>query len=169
MTRSKDSLHSKAIRLAYRKGYRVTDDGRLLSPLGRELKIRAYGRNRYPTFGIKLPEAGYIYGVRTHSFAAYCFFGDAALSTEDIRHLNDDPTDLRRSNVALGTHKENFADVSPMKRATNHARLLTAADVRHIRTLLADGIKQKDIASQFGVVPAHISQIKYGRSWGAVP
>jgi hypothetical protein len=50
----------------------------------------------------------------------------------------------------------------------NHAAKLTQLQVEQIRIMLSDGLKQKDIASRFGVAEGTISKIHTGVRWSAV-
>lgn len=64
-----------------------------------------------------------------------------------------------------------------MKRAPKHAHRcptcghrvglsLTPSDVSTIRTMLASGAKQADVARAYGVTDSAIWRIKVGRTWG---
>jgi NUMOD3 motif len=47
--------------------------------------------------------------------------------------------------------------------------VLTAAIVREIKQLLADGeIRAAEIARRFGITPGAVSSIKHGRNWGHI-
>ena len=94
---------------AYERGYRVTDNGKLIGIKG-ELTFKLHGEQRYPTFSTNW--GGYVYGVPVHKLAAYCFYGLRAFECGiTIRHLNGNTLDVSRDNIALGTLSENIRDI----------------------------------------------------------
>jgi hypothetical protein len=50
----------------------------------------------------------------------------------------------------------------------NPTAFLTEDDVREIRRLRADGVRNKDIAAQFGIKPTHASHVGTGRLWSHI-
>jgi len=167
------SKHDRGILVAYEKGYRVTNDGRLLNPEGAPLKVNPTDKKRYPTFSIKL--AGESFYIRSHRFAAYCFYKDE-LFKEGIlvRHLNDDRSDISKENIKLGTQVENMADIpidklklmsqkkrdwclKNNKRPPLRRKLTDEQDAEIVRRLSA-GESTRSIAKDFDV---HHSTIQY--------
>ena len=168
---------TKAIRLAYEKGYRVKDKGIVLNPKGEKMNIRKF--DKYPKFTVHGANFGKYrhFSVPVHRFAAYCFFGEEIF--EDgvvVRHLNDDKSDYKRSNLALGSLSDNMNDIPKdlVKARLDYARsfqgpspkrMLSDEDVRAIRRRIAKGEMNVSIAADYGVVPTVISSIKYKRSY----
>lgn len=109
---------------AYERGYRVTDDGKLIGVKG-EVKLNLYGKQRYPTFSTNW--GGYVYGVPVHKLAGYCFYGLKAFEKGiTIRHLNGNVLDISKSNIALGSLSENIRDI-PKDVRINKARKARAS------------------------------------------
>ena len=109
-------LH-KVVREAHHRGYRVTEDGRLLGSRGKEIKYFHYPNNRrsYPRFSLNTKRIDYVpwdtYSIPVHFLAAYCFYGDEVFNPHlHIRHLNGDKCDFSKSNIKLGTPKDNEQD-----------------------------------------------------------
>ena len=71
-----------------------------------------------------------------------------------------------------GTVAQNSADMDahgtkPV--GEKHARaVLTEADVRRVRRLIADGKSQRNVAAEFGVCAGTVQAICEGRTWGHV-
>lgn len=94
-----------------------------------------------------------------------------------VCHRCDNPPCVRPDHLFLGTQRENLLDAeskgrkfSPFRgqvqigEANRYARM-TDERVRETRRLSAAGVRQKDIAEQFGVVPETISHILRGKTW----
>lgn len=110
-------LWEKAALVAYFKGYRVTDDGQLLSPKNEALVLKAKASDRgYPRFGVWLDDEKRAVRITAHQFAALCFFGLKAFTSQCIRHKNDVRTDFSRGNLMLGTQVQNERDKCPNAR-----------------------------------------------------
>jgi len=113
---------TKCIRIAYLKGYRVTDDGTLLGIRGRP--ITTILKKGYPFFalqvGTEYSKDGY-YKIPAHRFAAYCFYGEEIFNHRLVRHLNANKNDYSRQNLALGNHSQNSFDRPAVERS-NHAK-----------------------------------------------
>ncbi len=164
-----------ATRLAFLKGYRATGDGRIITPDGKVLLVRRRGSQRYATFGVYLGKVDGKYtmlSVPVHRFAAYCFFGEEALRAGvHIRHLNADRDDFSRSNLAIGTPRQNEMDKpssvrsasARAARAAQGSRALNARfspeQVREIRQRYAGSETGAQIARAFGVTRECIHRI----------
>lgn len=158
----------RAIELAYDKGYRVTDDGVLLGLKGKPLRVKAYGNQRYPVFSVNgVPfTKSRVKSVRVHQFAAYCFYGSAMFKDGIIvRHLNDDPSDFRKENIALGTDKDNKADIPLRKRSYMTARLLTFEEAEEIRDLFVKDVSSVEISERYGITRNYVYDIVNYRAW----
>jgi len=86
-----------------------------------------------------------------------------------VCHRCDNPRCVRPDHLFLGTQIENIADMKAKKRARSvGARTrakLTWADVDTIRSELARGALQEDLARRFGVRQPAISDIKHNKKW----
>lgn len=155
----------KAIYIAYEKGYRVTDDGVLVGLKGKPLTVRKRGKQRYPTFSVKVGEntGSGVFGIPTHRFAGYCFYGDKIFDADlCIRHLDANTENISKENLVLGTYSENEHDksredrirVAKIARAAQGRAMnskFTDEQVREIRKRASDGETGADIARDLGV------------------
>jgi len=117
-TKPELSKANNGILIAYRKGYRVSENGNILNPAGKELSLNA-APGKYPT--VTVTEDTISYNVPVHRLAAYCFFGKEVFRKGlHVRHLNGNVMDVRKSNLALGTASENSMD-RPLYQRVNTA------------------------------------------------
>lgn len=164
------------IRIAYERGYRVTDDGRLFNPKGEQVTPNLSGQRWGPRFSLNglrhLVPSG-VATIPVHRFAAYCFYGEEMFDPAlEVRHLNANLWDFSRRNIALGTPSENAYDM-PVEVRTRRARIARLAQpsrsanacfsddtVREIRRRLRAGEMGKALAREYGVCPQTISNIR---------
>lgn len=159
--------------VAYLKGYRVTDCGEVINPVGYVMRISSNGNKRYPQINFK--HEGKKYVVRMHRLAAYCFYGEDLYGMGlVVRHLNDIKVDLRKENIVLGTQTENMGDIPVEKmQGMNEGRRKFAlendikppmtfkipdSEVPIIISKLDGGRSQRNVAKEYGV---HHSTIGY--------
>jgi hypothetical protein len=143
-------------RVAYAKGYRVTEDGRLLNPCMTQLHPATIGG--YPCF----KPSKYSTQCRVHRLAAFQMFGDAIYQEGmEVRHGDNGPLCFAHSNLKLGTHSENMMDRDPAARRAhavkasshikkyNHAAVIAFYEkVRSYRKVMAEfGINSKGTVS----------------------
>ncbi|MBU8597343.1 hypothetical protein KM908_14450 [Alkalihalobacillus clausii] len=156
------------IRLAYEKGYRVTEEGIVRGLYRNQLKIHV-GTNGYPLFGIR--DQGKNLTVPAHRFAAYCYFGEEVFAHECVRHVNGVKTDISRDNLVLGSLSDNYHDIPHewrsdfARKGASTRRRLTECDVRSIRKKLADGESYRNLSKEYNVAKSTIQQIKEGKSY----
>src|SRR5262249_53946617 len=77
--------------------------------------------------------------------------------------LNNEP-----GNLCWGTSKEDAADKARHGTLKHQPRKLEPCDVVGIRYWLTEGMTQTEIARLYGVSPAHVSDIAWGRAWADV-
>lgn len=114
------------IRTTYGRGYRMDAlTGEVISPDGNRRPIKLYKGQRYPSFTITCTKDGIKKSVSflVHKFAAYCYYGEAAL-TSVVRYLDADTLNIKKSNIALGTKSDNEMD------KPKHVRVATAKAAR---------------------------------------
>lgn len=74
------------------------------------------------------------------------------------------------SHLVWGTRSENYMDSvdnGTSSRGEKHGQSqLTEADISEIRRMLKSGMRQIDLAIEYGVSRSHISDIKFGKRWG---
>lgn len=124
-----------------------------LEPQGQEIRGRRVGAHR----------------------AAWLIFHGALPSGMEVMHTCDHPACVNPGHLRLGTHAENMADMLAKGRdghgvlsgESNPRARLTSAEVARIRAIYAaGGVRQKDVAAQFGITQAMVSRIVRGASWG---
>jgi hypothetical protein len=85
------------------------------------------------------------------------------------RHLDGNPRNNSVGNLAWGTPVENMADRAAHGHTTHGeehwSAKLTEGEVALIRTRLARGDRQIDIAADFGIKQPNVSKIKLRQSW----
>jgi hypothetical protein len=99
-----------AILIAYEKGYRVLDDGTLLSPRGKKMRATPSSVG-YPSFKVVVEPPRKQRNVLLHVFAAYCWYGEPALDARVVRHKDDVKTHCTRDNILLGSYVDNRMDM----------------------------------------------------------
>ena len=86
-----------------------------------------------------------------------------------VCHHCDTPSCMNPDHLFLGTQKDNMADCINKGRKAIGSDVglskLTESQVLEIRTLIQKGIIQREIAKDFGVHYATISDINTGRTW----
>lgn len=86
-----------------------------------------------------------------------------------VCHRCDNPSCVNPSHLFIGTTADNMHDCMAKGRTAsgekNGSVKLTEEDVRTIRTMWENGIRQNDIAKEFDVVPQTISKIVLHQRW----
>jgi len=97
-----------------------------------------------------------------------------------VLHHCDNPPCVRPDHLWIGTRTDNQGDMvakgrqfSPFRGQTqigelNRAAKITEDDVRAIRKLVADGVKQSVVAKLYGLSRPHIHYIVRRKSWAHV-
>jgi hypothetical protein len=152
-----------ALVLAVDKGYTADVDGNIYSPVGVKLSNRSSKKQGHLSVSLAVNVGGHrSKSVLAHRFVAYFFYRDELFKHQCVRHLNDIPNDNRLSNLALGSFKENRADIPSEKLsaiAKNNAHLLversrklTDEDVKQLRELHKSSNKSyASLAKDFNV------------------
>lgn len=92
---------------------------------------------------------------------------------QHVLHTCDNPSCVNIDHLFIGTHADNMADMAAKGR-TNPPRgyahkrpmaKLTNEKVTEIKSLLARGYRQSDIATDYGVSRQIISDIFLGKTW----
>ncbi len=158
-------------------GYFVSDDGTLWSerpnprlgfaagePHEMRLPVANHGYKL-----IRLPFNGTYRSVTVHQLVADAFLPPKPENHQEIRHLDGDKLNCAASNLAWGTRAQNQADAvrhgTRCEGSRNNLSKLTEGDVVRVRTLIADGLTNTQIATQFGVTRSPIWAIRNGKTW----
>jgi hypothetical protein len=106
-----------------------------------------------------------------HVLVLKTFVGECPEGME-CRHLDDNPSNNRLSNLCWGTKKENAGDrIRNGHNACgerNGFSSLKKKQVIEIRRLHSLGIGQQEIADRFNVTQPHVSRIVLRQSWAHV-
>ena len=86
-----------------------------------------------------------------------------------VAHLDGNNKNNNASNLKYVTRSENerhkVGHGTSSHGERNGRAKLTKQQVEEIRKLLSQNVKQKDIASRFGITQGHVSAIKRGANW----
>jgi len=157
---------NKAIRSAAGRGYSYCEGGvigakgGLLSPM-KSNKGYFYFHIKYNKKNTAIPY---------HRFFAYLKYGGDTFKAECVRHLDGNRENNTFDNIALGTHKENTADIigtnkkNMMKNAVMQ-RKFSVEQVKRVRNMVSEGKTIRAIAIVSGVSPSTIQQIAEGRTY----
>lgn len=109
--------------------------------------------------------------LRAHRFSFALSTGSPIPVGMSVCHRCDNRRCVRPGHLFLGSHVDNMRDMAAKGRAParlgvkNCAAKLTADDVARIRSRLAMGDRQTDLARAFGVTQANVSSIARGLTW----
>ena len=96
--------------------------------------------------------------------AVWVCFNDPIPEGLEINHKNGNRTDNRPTNLEVVSRTENvYHSMKVLDRVGG--RRLSNADIKNIRKKLDDGVRQIDVAMEFGVRRGTIYKIKNRRSW----
>lgn len=163
---------------AIEKGYYADCDGNIYNKAGRKLSA-CPKRDGHLSVTFNIKRNGRKRPVLAHRFIAYYFYGDDLFNNECVRHLNDVPSDNRLCNLALGSFKENRADIPKevlSRNAKKNAHLLVERsrklldeDIILMRNVCKDTNKSfATIAKEFGVSTMTAYRAITKQSWSNV-
>lgn len=131
---------------------RIGETGRVLAVQSKEdsrqyVMLRRRGKKRNAT---------------VHSLVLLAFVGPRPNGMEAC-HEDDNPGNNRLANLRWDTRRGNLLD-----RYRQSGKVLTRLQVVEIKSKIAAGIRQKDIAAEYGVTQVLVSRIKRGLCWSHV-
>ncbi|NBW23729.1 MAG: hypothetical protein EBR82_88870, partial [Caulobacteraceae bacterium] len=111
---SMNNISTEAIKIAYFKGYRVANNGSVISPHGKirkcTLSTPSSCGSSYFRFNVGIGNKK-VYPIYVHRLIAYQKFGDRIFEEEiEVRHLDGNSTNNNISNIELGTKSDNEMD-----------------------------------------------------------
>lgn len=162
----------RALIYATERGYRVTDDGRVIAPSGKERKL-GKGTNgrycfniRYP-FGEKKRETATVY---VHRLAAYQTFGQRLFRDDlEVCHLDNNHLNNAKANLILGTKSTNMSHRTPetvkrvLKSAAQGKRALSDEQVAALREERRQGATYKALMAKYGIARSTLWGILKGK------
>lgn len=122
---------------AYNRGYRILEDGNIISSKGK-LLTPCYAQTGYRKFCIRVPSTKNGTAVILyHQLAAYQKFGNKWLfSNYVIRHLDGCCINNKLENIEIGTQSQNILDIPEEKRkaqaANPYGKMRRAEGVRRV-------------------------------------
>lgn len=167
------SLSKSAQRLlyAYEAGYRVQEDGTVLSSQGKTVKL-ARSTHGYLRFYVQCRTRALKGPVLVHRLAAYQKFGEKMLLPRvQVRHLNGDKDDRTPGNIAIGTSSENAMDipevdrVSRSKKAASKNRKLSEGRLKEFWVDRNKGMSVGPLAKKYGISKTSAYYIVSGRTY----
>jgi len=170
-----NSRSDAAIVIATQEGFYADKEGNIFNPKGKRLSNKSKKKSGHICVTVSSARVS----VLAHRFIAYYFYGDSVFMNECVRHLNDIPTDNRLCNLALGSKKDNRADIpreklSKIAKKNAHllverSRKLTDEDVLLMREVYSKTNKSyATVAEEFGVAPMTAYRAITKESWKEV-
>jgi len=102
--------------------------------------------------------------VSVHLLVLIAFVGPRPEGLQG-RHLDDDKSNNRLSNLEWGTASRNMRE-RHLNRLTNPVFKMTPSAITSIRERLKTGETQRSIANSFGIHQSMVSYVKTGQRWG---
>lgn len=135
------SNHALIIMKAVERGYWFDfETNEVVTPKGTRVTPKTFGDQRYPTMTIN-DGTGTKHNVSfsIHKFVGYLLFGEIALRKKvNVRHLDDNPLNLSKENIAIGTSRDNNLDKSPHVRSNSAKRGRHSQGVRPVTSVVKD-------------------------------
>jgi ribosomal protein S6E (S10) len=157
--------------IAYRKGYRVDEDGEVISPhSGERMKATANTGHKSPrrrfTLRIENGPNG-TYPVKVHQLAAYQAMGDEMITSKlMVCHRDENELNNRMENLYLGTQSNNMMDQEEsvrIKRAKHAAKAQRKLSNEQVAQLREDreklGMTLKQLKDKYKLAISTISGI----------
>lgn len=158
-------------------GYTATEDGKVYSPKGKEIKGSAK-KAGHSSITVIVPIGDRRRcPVLKHRFIYYYFKGCEMFRHQVIRHLNDTPSDNRLCNLKAGSHKENMNDIPKHVRSSamtpervkafvESSRKLTDEDICSIRKDRSElNTPYYKMADRYGVSTMTVYRLCNNISW----
>lgn len=107
-----------------------------------------------------------------HRLVALTFLPPAPPGKDWVCHKDDDPANNRPGNLYWGDRRDNVNDMMRLGGQCKGERVagakLSPAVIAAIRSEVAAGRRQRDVARAFGTCQANVSLICSGKTWGHV-
>lgn len=126
----RNSRRENALIHAHKIGYRATNDGRVISPRGREIKLQQLHGYKY----FNVWHNGRAAHVTVHRLQALQKYGERLLNAKiETRHLDNTRGNNAAYNIAIGSHRVNCND-TPRERLQHpeQRRAVACSDGRRV-------------------------------------
>jgi hypothetical protein len=168
------SRQKRAVIESYNRGYRVTEEGDVISPTQVKRKLAVNCSSSRLMFTLKLKCKSVL--VPVHQLVALQKYGkEAFLTAECVRHLNGNHLDNSLANIAIGTHSDNMMDVPKETRlrsgriankaAVKKLRKLTDEQVKELRQLRDNGWNYKELCNKFKLAKSTVSFVVNNKTY----
>ena len=164
------SKNAQFIIYAHERGYRVQEDGSVVSGRGRLLKL--FCRSGYLAFAIQNRARSLKGRIPVHRMHAYQIFGDIIFQKGvQVRHLSGDKEDNTKLNLAIGTASQNSMDrsgderLTQSLRAASKKRKLSAEMLDSFRRDREEGMSLSRLARKYGISKTAASYIVNGKTY----
>ena len=107
---SKNSLHMVN---AYKKGYRISNEGYAISYTGKPMKLRI-SPSGYYVFNARINNILRI--IYVHQLQAYQKYGESVFCCFCVRHIDGNKLDNSIENINIGSHSDNMMDIPELNR-----------------------------------------------------
>lgn len=155
----------------YQDSYEVSDHGRVRSvKFGKSKLLRpTVNRKGYYKVSLFQPKTA-VKSPGVHRLVALTFIGPPPTEKHEVAHNDGVPSNNHVSNLRWATRRENHADMilhgTAKRGAAHYLTKLSDADISNIYKLRETGLRQREIAEQYGVTTQCINHILRGKSWG---
>lgn len=160
---------------SYEGLYLVSDRGRIWSSYGKGhfLKGIPRGPRGYERLGVTLCDGETKWQTYIHKLVMLAFAGPTP-EGQEIRHLDGDPHNNKRTNLAFGSHKQNGEDMAlhgsareGARRGHEHFRAKLTEDlvVQIRREYAAGGVTERDLSSRHGVNVSTLHRLLVRKTW----
>lgn len=134
------------IKLAIERGYWFDfNTQEFVTPFGNRIKPQLYGKQRYPSSSISLRKGDKTRGsFPFHKFIGYVLYGEDSFQPGiNVRHLDDNPLNLSKENIVLGSSQDNQLDKNPKVRSNAAVKARQAQGLRPFNQMISDDIAKK--------------------------
>lgn len=143
-------MEEKIEQIASKRGYVVTEDGKLLNPSSVEI---GYNYSGYITTSIRV--GGKRKDLKAHRLQAYQKYGEALYEEGVVtRHLNSNSEDNSWENILIGTQSDNMMDIPEqirVKKALHATSFVRKHNKKEIQKFHNINKSYKKTMDEFGI------------------
>lgn len=162
----KDSQKSKILLIAYNKGYRIDEFGKIINPK-KKIISGSVDKHSYPNylfFSLRINNK--IHKVAVHKLQAYQKYGNKLFECEAVRHLNGNSLDNSIDNIAIGSAHDNWMDIKSTVRMEFSRKGTESVKIKN-RSEIGNFYNQcksyKLTMSKFGISRGTLFNIMHGK------